>query len=1179
MKLKLLAIPILISALPTNAEVTLDGTLGRRGALPGPDYQIGADLGQQRGGNLFHSFQDFNLNRAESATFSGPNSVNNVISRVTGGNPSQIDGLIRSTIPNADMYLLNPHGIMFGKNAKLDVQGGFHASTADYLRLKDGGRFDARQPNNSILTVAPVEAFGFLTNSPAPLSVESSLLFVPPEKTLSLIGGHLAINQAELAAPYGRLNLASVAGIGEVIPKYDDFVVPTLRGDITVQDSQISTNGEGGGAIYIRGGQFVLDNSMVEADTHGAIDGIGIDVQADALIATHGGKLTSNVYGTGRGGDIKVKVTGPVNLSGENDAGNASSIEIDNYGKTENAGSSGTLELEANQLHITDGAKIGSTTFGTGQGGDVTVHIAGPVKLEGETKANDYVSGIFANSQTDADNAGNGGNLVLEAEELVITDGAAINVSTWGAGKSGNVTVRIAGPVKLEGETKANNYVSGIFANSQTDADNAGNGGNLVLEAEELVITDGAAINVSTWGAGNGGNMNLKIAGNVLISGECKNATCSSNLLSSSTSEADNAGNAGNIVLEAGNLHLKNGADISAKTNGSGQGGDIKIRVTGSVSLSGERSDGYGSYIYADTSGTTEKAGKGGSIELEAEQLFITDGGRISTNTWGPGQGGSTSIKIAGNVLISGESRKYYSGIFSSSKSEADNAGNAGTLVLEAGELHLKNGTWISADTRGAGEGGDIKIRVNGLFKVEGKDSSGIGSFISAETFSKTEKAGSSGNIELEAKQLQITDGGKIRTTTRGPGEGGNIYIKVAKEVILSDESGIFTQSKSEADNGGNAGTLVLETGKLHLINDAQIRADTRGAGEGGDIKVRVNGLVKLEGISAITGQTFGKTDNAGNCGNIELEAGQLYLTASAISAITFGTGEGGKIHIKVKDNVILSRIGFILVTSNHAGNAGDIVLEAGRVILENNARINASTLGSGQGGNITVHADHVRMLEGGYIAADSTGQGNAGHIVLFIENALKIQNDAVISTQTNSADGGNITITSPGYIYLTHGGQITTSVGAEKGDGGNITLNPEFIILDNGKIIARAKEGQGGNIDINTTGIYRFPPESASSIDASSELGIDGVVTIDSPNENVTKGLLTLPTTPIDTGTLSKDACAVHSWEEYINRSRFEVHPIAGSPPSPYDLTPSRLSNTNKTDRQSSVIPEEQLF
>jgi filamentous hemagglutinin family protein len=104
------------------------------------------------------------LNSPESAPFSGPNNVSNVISLVTGGNPSNIDGLIRSTIPNADMYFLNPYGIMFGPHAQLDVQGSFQASTADYLRLGDDGRFDARHPSESLLTVAPVSAFCFFTN-------------------------------------------------------------------------------------------------------------------------------------------------------------------------------------------------------------------------------------------------------------------------------------------------------------------------------------------------------------------------------------------------------------------------------------------------------------------------------------------------------------------------------------------------------------------------------------------------------------------------------------------------------------------------------------------------------------------------------------------------------------------------------------------------------------------------------------------------------------------------------------------------------------------------------------------------------------------------------------------------------------------------------------------------------
>ena len=134
----LLIIFLLIIPLSTPAQITTDGTLGHSVNLPGPDYQIGPDLGQQRGGNLFHSFQDFNLQRLESATFSGQNHIQAVISCVTGGNPSNIDGFFRSTIPGADVYFLNPYGILFGPNAKLDVQGSFHASTADYLRLGDG---------------------------------------------------------------------------------------------------------------------------------------------------------------------------------------------------------------------------------------------------------------------------------------------------------------------------------------------------------------------------------------------------------------------------------------------------------------------------------------------------------------------------------------------------------------------------------------------------------------------------------------------------------------------------------------------------------------------------------------------------------------------------------------------------------------------------------------------------------------------------------------------------------------------------------------------------------------------------------------------------------------------------------------------------------------------------------
>src|SRR5438093_4112754 len=169
LRLLLVGSGVLLSALlgSSQAQITLDGSLGPRGPLTGPNYTIPTSVGQIRGPNLFHSFGHFNLSQGESATFTGPNTIVNILSRVTGGSPSSIDGTIRSQIPGAHLYLLNPSGVMFGPNANLDVGGSFHVSTADYLRLAAGARFSARLSETSVLSVAPPAAFGFLGPTPA----------------------------------------------------------------------------------------------------------------------------------------------------------------------------------------------------------------------------------------------------------------------------------------------------------------------------------------------------------------------------------------------------------------------------------------------------------------------------------------------------------------------------------------------------------------------------------------------------------------------------------------------------------------------------------------------------------------------------------------------------------------------------------------------------------------------------------------------------------------------------------------------------------------------------------------------------------------------------------------------------------------------------------------------------
>jgi len=489
----LLTIPLIIIALTAKAQISTDGTLGAAIKLSGPDYQIEAKLGQQHGGNLFHSFQDFNLQRFESATFTGPDSVGNIISRVTGGNPSNIDGLIRSKIPAADMYFLNPYGIMFGPNARLDVQGSFHASTADSLRLQDGGRFSARHPNNSLLTVAPIEAFGFLNTPVAPISVQGHReitaadwdgrmtgLTVPEGETLSLIGGNLDIKSGTfiqtidedgnelteitrlplLSAPSGRLNLASVASKGELKLGSDFVDVSSFSqlADISVtENALIQTSGEGGGSIFIRGGRFVVDNSIIEAKTLGSQDGGVIDIRADNISLTEGTSISSLTEGSGQGADIYMQATDSISVIGNNDDFSNDLQHTCIYARSgvwakimdDNLGDAGDIKMAANNISFQEGRLSGST-FGGGKGGDLTINASEYVSIGGRENSN-AASLIATATYSDSDHAGDAGHISIEAKNISSTSSSYMNSNTNGKGNGGNITLRAAEEVLIEG--------------------------------------------------------------------------------------------------------------------------------------------------------------------------------------------------------------------------------------------------------------------------------------------------------------------------------------------------------------------------------------------------------------------------------------------------------------------------------------------------------------------------------------------------------------------------------------------------------------------------------------------------------------------------------------------------------------------------------------------------------
>lgn len=220
------SVTLIIPATDAFAQnITLDGSLGTAGTLTGPNYAIPQSVGQTAGNNLFHSFGKFNLNTNEAAIFQSADNIRNILSRVTGGTPSSIDGLIRTENSNVNFFLMNPSGIIFGRNARLDVSGSFVASTANAMQFGDRGFFSATSPEtpSPLLTVNPSAFFfnqlqpGRIENkSTAPIGNNFSGLRVPDGRSLLLVGGDIAVDGGRLYALGGRVELAGIGGEGTV---------------------------------------------------------------------------------------------------------------------------------------------------------------------------------------------------------------------------------------------------------------------------------------------------------------------------------------------------------------------------------------------------------------------------------------------------------------------------------------------------------------------------------------------------------------------------------------------------------------------------------------------------------------------------------------------------------------------------------------------------------------------------------------------------------------------------------------------------------------------------------------------------------------------------------------------------------------------------------------------------
>jgi len=429
----------LLAALPfsqVSAEITLDGTMGTAGPLLGPNFTIAHTDGSTQGANLFHSFSVFNIASTESATFTGPAGYDNVVSRVTGGTASSIDGLFRSTVPGADFYFINPAGVVFGQNATLDVPGAFHTSTADELRFADDNVFSASNPNATVLTAAAPAAFGFLSSNPAGITLNDSKLAVSTGKTLSLVGGSLGVvgtdrNAASphLSTPSGQLNLVSVRSPGGVTITGGalDAGGFAAHGDIALVDSRLDVSGSPGGSVYIEGGNIVVDSSHIWSDNSGPAGGGNIAIKGTSIFVDHE--------------DLRVSSSSPAGIA-----------QPRIRATTSDSGTGGSILIEGDSVTLNRGYRIYTQTTGTGQGGDIRWDVTGPMEIR---------------------------------------DTTYVYASTEGSGRGGDHTVN-ADTLTIVGELTSGRW-TGLDAESGFYDPNAGAPGNVLVTVDTLDISGGRA--------------------------------------------------------------------------------------------------------------------------------------------------------------------------------------------------------------------------------------------------------------------------------------------------------------------------------------------------------------------------------------------------------------------------------------------------------------------------------------------------------------------------------------------------------------------------------------------------------------------------------------------------------------------------------------------------------------
>ena len=624
---------------PTGAQIVPDNTLpnNTRVAEDGSSFTING--GTTAGSNLFHSFEAFGVPTGKEVFFNNATTINNIITRVTGRNISNIDGLIRAN-GGAHLFLLNPNGIVFGPNARLNIGGSFFGSTAESIELSDGSFYSAIAPEAPpLLTINVPVGLQFGRNSgtievggEGHALTRNNLFFDPfdrsevvphlavlPGRTLALLGSDLDLTGSTVAVSGGHLELGSPrTGTVALTPVGAswrlDYTAVSEWGNIRLSQQALADVSGEGSTIQVRGQNLeLLDGSL--------------------LLVQNSGSIPARIY---------IEVTDTVLALGTNpEATIPSGIANQNLG----TGSGANVEISADRLLVQDGAAFESTTFASGTGGSWQIDLDSDLEIAGLSLSNrDLQSGLYARTAA----AGQGGDITVAAAQVRLLNAGSIETSTIGSGMGGNLTIvaeslEIARTdVDFSGSTST---LSGSFS--------TGDGGSTNIDVERLILSNGGRISASALAEGNGGSITISAVESIIIDGVSPGNGNPSEVRADVREAGQGvqrrfgspptpSGQGGSIAIDTPSLHLDNQGRIGVNNEGPSDAGNAIVRAD---------------IIVLDNGGNitvATESGEGGNITLVSDSLQLRHGSRLTAEAGGRGNGGNVTIDTDTIALLEG---------------------------------------------------------------------------------------------------------------------------------------------------------------------------------------------------------------------------------------------------------------------------------------------------------------------------------------------------------------------------------------------------------------------------------------------------------------------------------------------------------------------------------------------